>query len=403
MPDSLRVFLGAPLLAIMVACGGRVRIEQSSTTSGQGGAESLGGAIGSAGLGGVVTISSAGAAGDGALVAGSGGLPQAGFAGMGGVSGISAGGASGAENLAGSAGALNCGVTANGAPCGMNEVCFNGACAPCIGAMACSPSGDPCQVGMTACGTGQLTCLASGNAADGTACAAGMCCGGACSSCSTSSNATNTCSGTTCELNCNAGFSLCGGLCVDTTSDDNACGSSCLVCPMGGECVGSHCLAQFSTAVLGASCSDSAGDIVNEVNYWETGLLGGQPISISSAVTVTALGVVAPPIEWSGVQWILALYSSVGAAPSLLLAQTASTTIVPGKNEIPVLSPMKVPAGSYWIMAEVNASALACPDGASNIVSAYAFVPYGTVPSSFGPAQTSNTSAGIDYLVIGVQ
>jgi hypothetical protein len=170
---------------------------------------------------------------------------------------------------------------------------------------------------------------------------------------------------------------------------------------MGWECVGSHCLAQFSTAVAGASCSDSAGDHVNEVNYWETGLLMGQQINISNAITVTALGVVGPPVEWSDVQWILALYSSVDAAPSALLARTQSATIIPGQNEIPVLSPMKVPAGSYWIMAEVNASALACPDGSSNIVTDYAFVPYGTVPSSFGPAQTSNTSAGIDYLVVG--
>jgi hypothetical protein len=138
-----RAFVWPLLAAITGACGGRVRIEQSSAASAQGGAESVGGAVGIvgvAGFGGTPSASRGGTSGEGdlsdggALIAGTGAVPQGGFVGLqgasgnsvggasgsaaggvsgnsaGGISGNSAGGASGSAGLAGSAGAASCGT-----------------------------------------------------------------------------------------------------------------------------------------------------------------------------------------------------------------------------------------------------------------------------------------------------
>src|SRR5262249_29819758 len=68
------------------------------------------------------------------------------------------------------------GQAPNGTACGANQVCNAGTCVACTAGLACTPGGNVCQVGTTSCSSGTPTCVASGNAPNGTACGAGKTC-----------------------------------------------------------------------------------------------------------------------------------------------------------------------------------------------------------------------------------
>src|SRR5207253_4027337 len=67
---------------------------------------------------------------------------------------------------------------ADGASCGADHVCHQGACGPCSSGAACIPSGtaDPCKVYGTDCTSGAPVCSASQNQPDGTSCGTSMIC-----------------------------------------------------------------------------------------------------------------------------------------------------------------------------------------------------------------------------------
>ena len=119
---------------------------------------------------------------------------------------------------------------------------------------------------------------------------------------------------------------------------------------------------------------------------------------MSSAITVTALGVFGNQTA-SGVQGIVALYSSSAGAPSTLLAFTSSTVIANGNNQIPVLTPTAIAAGTYWIVAEYSASAAICTDNSSANTVDFVTATYGALPNPFGSA-TSLKSIDINYYVV---
>jgi hypothetical protein len=59
---------------------------------------------------------------------------------------------------------------------------------------------------------------------------------------------------------------------------------------------------------------------------------------------------------------MLALYSDSNGSPSQLLASTASTAITGGVQEIPVVNPIAVTPGTYWIMGVYGGPAGICSD-----------------------------------------
>jgi hypothetical protein len=122
-------------------------------------------------------------------------------------------------------------------------------------------------------------------------------------------------------------------------------------------------------------------------------------VTIPEGITVTNLGVVGAA---SGAQGILALYSDVGGAPSALLAETASTMISGGPNQILVTSVVPVTAGIYWIVGEYNAPASICVNNSTNnVIESVTIALYGTVPATFG-TPTTMTGADINYYVGGI-
>jgi hypothetical protein len=68
--------------------------------------------------------------------------------------------------------------TADGTPCGTNQVCQAGTCNACVAGSVCSP-GNPCIAGTTVCTTGAAVCSATGNVAAGAPCGTDQVCNGA--------------------------------------------------------------------------------------------------------------------------------------------------------------------------------------------------------------------------------
>jgi hypothetical protein len=248
----------------------------------------------------------------------------------------------------------------NGTPCGANHVCNNGGCVECTAGTVCSPGGNPCQAGTTSCTTGQSVCSAMGNVADGAACQNGTCC---------------------------------NGQCLDTTRNIDACGPSCRVCPGGSDCMNSMCVIDYGSFMPYYPCG-------NTVTFLNAHLLAAQPFTVSADITVLSLGVVANQ-PTSGLRGVLALYSDASGAPSTLKASTASSTIVAGRNEIPVVTTTTVSPGTYWIAGEFQADASICADNSTNNPVSYIMLPsYPVLPNPFGTA-TRMPSVHFNFYVVG--
>jgi hypothetical protein len=84
------------------------------------------------------------------------------------------------------------------------------------------------------------------------------------------------------------------------------------------------------------------------------GFLLGSPVSISTAVTVTHLSVIA---KAGGANVLLGLYRSSGGVPTTLVVGTTPTALVAGRMEIPVTTATRITAGTYWIMAMYDTDA----------------------------------------------
>jgi hypothetical protein len=313
-----------------------------------------------------------------------------------------------------------CGFTGNvgnGTGCGTNKVCYQGNCATCTANTACNPNGNVCQNGSTSCSTGQSVCGFTGNVGNGTGCGTNQVCyqgncmactaGNSCNpngnmcqngttSCSTGQQTCNFASNATNGTSCTGGH-CCGGGCTDTTSNNSACGTTCRVCPGGSTCASSQCTIKYGYPTKFNPC----GTQVTSIN---ANLLLAQKVTLTSATTITALGVFgnAP----SGVQGVLALYSDAGGVPSALQTYTNSATIVAGDNRLPVLSSVTLQPNTYWIAGEYNAGASICtqdppPGMGQNNPVAYVTVPsYPTIPNAFGSA-TSTMSVTFNYYVAG--
>jgi len=305
--------------------------------------------------------------------------------------------------LACSSGVLLCAVVGNlpdGTSCGAGAVCFAGQCADCVAGSPCSPAGDPCHTGVTSCSTGRPICASTSSVADGTACTGGMCCGGQCAMCNTPDHAAAACRGSTCDFVCGAGRSACAHTCADTTSDSQACGPTCAVCPLGSMCVASQCTPVFKYGDFTpyTPCQ------MNGAQTFTANYLLGERVYVDTAIQLTALGVIASPAEpTSGVDGILALYTDSGGLPVSLVARTATATIAPGNSLLPVEMPVALPVGNYWIMGEYDATPSICVDNSSSNPAAYIKLGgYGSVPPTLSNVQALS---GIDfnYYVVGTQ
>jgi hypothetical protein len=255
--------------------------------------------------------------------------------------------------------AASCGR--NGATCGTNLVCYDGACSPCFGGGDCHPGNNACQWGMLDCATGQQECAWTANAPDRTPCVHGSCCAGSC---------------------------------VDPNTDSNACGPTCKPCPGGTSCSGGQCIALFGYSTE-FNCNSGFAGLAGKIIF-------AQQISISSPVTITALGVFGNKPA-TGLQGAMALYNNSGGGPGTLVTYTNATPIVSGDNRIPVGLATAVSAGTYWIAAEFSANASICGDTSTSNTVEYVSVSFPSPPNPFGSNPTVLSMEDLNFYAVGTE
>jgi hypothetical protein len=138
------------------------------------------------------------------------------------------------------------------------------------------------------------------------------------------------------------------------------------------------------------------------MNQFTTGTLVGEQVSIPVTTMVTGLGVIGNPSEPTGIHGILAFYTDSGGLPSQLKTQSNSDVIRPGNNMLAV-TPVTVPAGTYWIMGEYDATALLCVDTAATNTFEYQVLTFtATLPSTLTPVSLNAIPQTVDvnYYVI---
>jgi hypothetical protein len=244
------------------------------------------------------------------------------------------------------------------------------------------------------CGQGSHLCGTSCVSNDSTS----SCGKTACAACVPPTNSVATCNGTSCGFTCDANLHDCSGACVSNALTSSCGATSCAPCPVPANstatCDGTNC---GFTCVAPATLCGSECCLAVEYGYFNlttggtadsftVGYLNGQPISVGAAMTVTTLGVNAIT---AGPSVVLALYGSTdasGATPGTILAATASTPLVVGANKVPVVVPVSIAAGTYWVMAEYSQTATIAIDSATTNQFDSVVLAYGApLPSPFDP------------------
>jgi hypothetical protein len=89
-------------------------------------------------------------------------------------------------------------------------------------------------------------------------------------------------------------------------------------------------------------------------------------------VTVTHLSLIA---KAAGPNVLLGLYRSSGGVPTTLVVGTTPTALVAGRMEIPVTTPTRITAGTYWIMAmyDTDGASVGLDTSVANAPAMYTF------------------------------
>ncbi|MBX3219213.1 MAG: hypothetical protein KF795_01760 [Labilithrix sp.] len=127
------------------------------------------------------------------------------------------------------------------------------------------------------------------------------------------------------------------------------------------------------------------------------GYLLGHSIVTTSSFTLTRLAVNALD---PGPSVVLALYADSAGAPGALVTSTATATLVSGRNELPVTSPVVLPAGTYWIAATYSADAKIANGNDNATMTAFTAHTFGDpLPDPF--LATTQTSDQIGLYLVG--
>jgi hypothetical protein len=137
---------------------------------------------------------------------------------------------------------------------------------------------------------------------------------------------------------------------------------------------------------------------IGETNVLSTGdggngnLLAAQNATLSQPATINSLSFYVT--QMSG-NLILGIYDASGpnGGPGALKAQTNSFTPVSGWNTANVITPVSLPAGTYWLAYLPSSNTLAFVKGlTSGISNRYYSYPFGALPAQFSTSPSSDAS-----------
>ena len=131
---------------------------------------------------------------------------------------------------------------------------------------------------------------------------------------------------------------------------------------------------------LDGQCARTAGyfESLGYNGAMSPGYLGGVVVQVRATTTLRAIGMIATA---SGPRTRMAVYRDNNESPSALVADTAPTALVVGRNHLPV-TPVALAPGNYWIMAVYDTSA--------GVQQALTTTPYRYTTLAFTSAMPSN-------------
>lgn len=129
------------------------------------------------------------------------------------------------------------------------------------------------------------------------------------------------------------------------------------------------------TTVLGISYSGTGNQLV------------AQQVTLSQTATIQSLSYY---ISTAGGQLRLGIYNNSGSVPGTLAAQTAAFTPVVGWNTQPVVTPISLPAGTYWLAFLPQNNTLAGRITYAGTGRYYGYT-FGALPATYSATSTSGT------------
>ena len=123
------------------------------------------------------------------------------------------------------------------------------------------------------------------------------------------------------------------------------------------------------------------------------------PLTISSSVTLESIGVIHPYSTTATVR--MAVYSNSGSAPDALLAYTSWATVTAGSQEVPVVTPVTLSAGTVWLAIQYSVSTYVYMNTSALLGWRYiSLSSSAALPSSFGSSLSFTSGTPNLYLVV---
>ena len=114
----------------------------------------------------------------------------------------------------------------------------------------------------------------------------------------------------------------------------------------------------------------------------------GPMVTVTTGGTLTKFGLISRD---AGTHVRFALYTNVGGAPGTLVAQTPSTLVAVGSQEINPTTTPTIATGTYWLMGNFDVATNVGGDTGSTTQIDYISLPFtSAIPTSFGTASTYN-------------
>ena len=129
---------------------------------------------------------------------------------------------------------------------------------------------------------------------------------------------------------------------------------TCSVTPNDGTVDGSAGRADAIAAIL-ADYGDGVDATGSTVSH-DAGTVYAQEITLASDITVTGFGIGVDALASGGTDAVIGLYSDSGSGPGSVLVSSDLESLSSGDNELDSTTWTDVPAGTYWIVVNYDAS-----------------------------------------------
>jgi hypothetical protein len=159
----------------------------------------------------------------------------------------------------------------------------------------------------------------------------------------------------------------------------------------------------FAQTNFGYSTNPPASSSSSTGNSHSANNLLGHKINIPTDATITDIGIIAVnAIPTSNT--IVAIYTDDGDDnPDTLIASTSSFSLTLGVNNIPLISPILLPAGDYWLMKNLSVNTDLGNNSEVNRTIRYINTPFGDpLPDPFPSSETFSGPTYSIYMISAI-